>query len=908
MEHLVSLTQIEGNLRRTASNGLISLLNREQLEQLAYKYFGIKDEYGNIIGYQCPYSGKIYTDYKDIVLEHIIPVNSKGGTVLFNCIPTSKEVNGANQKGAKHLISWWNNSKFWGKEAPIRLEKIVNYMLDAYNLVFEQHTIEEIESSYLEIDTDNSILDEEDNITYSEQKESQTLRKQAKENGIHSYLGFILDCINTLERHNIDITEIKNKLKSLEDKHIFEDIEKYQLYQNIIQKLIISRIGEDNRSYLTYALNFDIKKLMDSIKSNDPEVIYNEINRRLQNIERLLKENNLSVIEYFKSLRDISDIDIFYKNTDEITSDEIKVFLENVKIGKDTKIEIFIKMLNQGNSKILTTRNDLTLEGYPSIKLDQFWQRYKNKIKSILFEKLKDNPQYDVARITILTFYEAESYEELILKQKNKQEQFDISLDTKIEIFVKMLNQGNSKMLTAGNDLTLEGYSSIKLAKFWSRYQDKIKPFIFEKLKEDSTYDVARQTILSYYGVNSYDELITKQNLTTDEMIQIFIEMLNQGNNKILKRGNDLTLEGYPNVKLANFWHGHQDKIKPFLFEKLKEDSTYDVARQTILSYYGVNSYDELITKQSLTTDEMIQIFIEMLNQRNSKILTRDNDLTLEGYPNVKLAKFWNRHYQRILTLLFETLEDNPTYNVARQTIFDKYKVHTYDELIVEQKKRREQNELTLDTKIDIFINMLNNGNNKILKQGNIQTLEGYPNVKLANFWPTYQDKIKSLLFETLKDDLEYDIARQTVLKYFGVGSYEELEFIKQNNLHLRILCFIKMLNNGNKEILKTHNSECFDSYLSVPVGTFWRTEKNREIIIQTLFVKLKDNTSYETARKLILENLKIKKIEEYYEKIEIEIKKMKDNKKIKKQLEETIKLVDETYKLLDNEDQRKRA
>ena len=56
MSHLVSYKQIEGNLRRTADNGLISLLNQKQLEDLSYKYFGIKDEYGNIIGYQCPYS------------------------------------------------------------------------------------------------------------------------------------------------------------------------------------------------------------------------------------------------------------------------------------------------------------------------------------------------------------------------------------------------------------------------------------------------------------------------------------------------------------------------------------------------------------------------------------------------------------------------------------------------------------------------------------------------------------------------------------------------------------------------------------------------------------------------------------------------------------------------------------
>ena len=121
-------------------------------------------------GYQCPYSGKVYTNYEDIVLEHIIPVISKGGTVLFNCIPTSKEVNGSDQKGAKHLITWWIKSKYWDKDAPSRLEKIVNYMLDGYNSVFEEYTVEEIESSYQNIESDENVLQEEDEVKVDKRK------------------------------------------------------------------------------------------------------------------------------------------------------------------------------------------------------------------------------------------------------------------------------------------------------------------------------------------------------------------------------------------------------------------------------------------------------------------------------------------------------------------------------------------------------------------------------------------------------------------------------------------------------------------------------------------------------------------------------------------------------------------
>ena len=47
---LITSNQIESNLRRSAQKGYVSLLNHEQLENLVLKYFGVKDNYGNIIG------------------------------------------------------------------------------------------------------------------------------------------------------------------------------------------------------------------------------------------------------------------------------------------------------------------------------------------------------------------------------------------------------------------------------------------------------------------------------------------------------------------------------------------------------------------------------------------------------------------------------------------------------------------------------------------------------------------------------------------------------------------------------------------------------------------------------------------------------------------------------------------
>ena len=326
---LISDSQINGNLKRTASKGLISLLDKNRLHNLAWKYFGAKDEFGNTIGYMCPYSGKIIHSPNDIVLEHIIPVYSNGGTVLFNCIPTSSEVNKLSEKGAKHLISWWKNSAYWDTTAPTRLESIVNYMLDAYDIVFKEYTLDEVEESYLNIEGINNDIGNNSDLSVDERKESKELKEQARGNGITSYLGFILDCINELERNNINIENIRNRLQSLSDKNIFKDVNKYEMYQNIIQRVIKESLSNDNNKYLTYSLNIDIKKLMNFINLDNENDIYSEIRNRISYIINILNQNNISLIDYYDNLRDIEDIDILYKDINSLSEEDINNFIAN---------------------------------------------------------------------------------------------------------------------------------------------------------------------------------------------------------------------------------------------------------------------------------------------------------------------------------------------------------------------------------------------------------------------------------------------------------------------------------------------------------------------------------------------------------------------------------------------------
>ena len=104
LENLIGYKQVDGNLRRTADRGLVSELYRKQMNALALKYFGV-DKDGNytenkdeIVSYRCPYSGELIKDLSTAHLEHILPVSSNGGTVLFNCIPILNKVNLSKKK------------------------------------------------------------------------------------------------------------------------------------------------------------------------------------------------------------------------------------------------------------------------------------------------------------------------------------------------------------------------------------------------------------------------------------------------------------------------------------------------------------------------------------------------------------------------------------------------------------------------------------------------------------------------------------------------------------------------------------------------------------------------------------------------------------------------------------------
>ena len=626
---LISDTQIYDNLRRASKKGLISLINKNQLINLALKYFGVYDDNHTLIGYTCPYSGRLITDFSELDLEHIIPISSNGGTALFNCIPASKEVNGFKEKSNKNLIEWWTNSKYWDSDAPKRLKKLVNYILDGYEIVFKEYTAEEVETSYLSMNINDNILKEDDDLTIGKSKK----KKINKERKIQSYLGFLNQCITQLNNYNIDTNQISDKIKSLEANNIFQDIDRYTLFQNILQKCIKERINENDRSYLRYTLNLDIMKLMKSISSSNKDEIYNEISNRLINIETLLKENNLSLIDYFESLTELSDNNIIYKNISEISDNNINLFIKEIKVVFSSKVNIFIEMLNDGNSNILSAKNNETFKGHPNIPIGVFWRNNRDFIVS----RLKDS--------------------DTVAKKLISEWDFSNDLDARTKIFIEMLNDGNSNILMTKNSDTFKGHPNIPIGQFWYKNRDSK----VSKLKDSDT--IAKQLIREWNFSNDLDA-----------RTKVFIEMLNEGNSDILNSRNNESFKGHPNIPIGYFWKSNHN----FILSKLKDSDT--VAKQLINEWYF-----------SKDLEARTNVFIDMLNEGNSDILNSRNNETFKWHPNIPIGYFWSHNRKLILSRLFEKLKDDNSHDLARQTVLSYYKVNSIEEYYQMQEAKKKK-------------------------------------------------------------------------------------------------------------------------------------------------------------------------------------------------------------------------
>src|SRR5574344_2213290 len=342
--NIVTKTDIYGNLRRARISGNIALLEVEDINALAIKHYGILDSNNKLIGYQCPYSGAIITDPKDLVFEHIISISCGGGTVLFNCIPSSKMVNNKDEKGTKDLLAWWleespQKSKYFSQD---RLEALIDYILEAYDIVFAKYTVEDLERSYT-----NLSAEEDQRLEENVQKNGNKTEKQffdftkqsikadkdkeiAKRIGTINYLAFIERLIEHISDSSKKFT-YKTRLKELEARGVFDNIERISLVQKALTKVIKGfPLSDRNESYLTYLSYIDLAALDKSLKElTTSDELEDEIKGRLFNIDKILLNNNMSIISFFE---DASNKEIFYKKTNDITKEEIESFIQSINM------------------------------------------------------------------------------------------------------------------------------------------------------------------------------------------------------------------------------------------------------------------------------------------------------------------------------------------------------------------------------------------------------------------------------------------------------------------------------------------------------------------------------------------------------------------------------------------------
>ena len=386
------------NLRRTEEKGLLSRLSLEDLLSLSLKHFGIYEN-GKLVGYTCPYSGKVITNVDDLVIEHIIPVSAGGGTVPFNCVIASDEVNNYSQKGQKHLLHWWISSSYWDKNAVNRLQKLVEYMFEGYDIFLNNAKTHMLHASLNKVEENNNL----ENYVYT--KEEQTIRNnQANETGFVTYNDFINDCINILEENGIDVTLYRKKLNDLISSDVFGTIEKTSNVQNILKQVIRDKFNcEDNRE-LTYLMYIDCIEISKSLPDNyNNQQIYNLLLNRVNHIENILSEYNVGIESYFENIGNLKNG--YLLAVDNITNDEIKDVIENITLCTNDMLNHIFDWYGKNVGNL---GRDNQYEAQLNSAIQKLWQVDSKKAKffhtrltSEQLKRLNDSNDFRIKRIYI---------------------------------------------------------------------------------------------------------------------------------------------------------------------------------------------------------------------------------------------------------------------------------------------------------------------------------------------------------------------------------------------------------------------------------------------------------------------------------------------------------------------------
>ena len=766
LENLISYSQVDGNLRRTADRGLISELYRRQMNSLALKYFGV-DSDGNytenkedIVAYRCPYSGEIISDLSTAHLEHILPVSSNGGTVLFNCIPILDKVN-LSKRDEANLLVWWQEQNYFNYD---RLERLIQYMLEAYTLAFKEPTEDEL------YDYDNSIVD--DDYIENDDLSIDLNDKVSKKLNIHiqqniTYYQLISSLINELSK-NRDVSKYSSQLNNLKEQNTFGNIDELEKVINVVQTVFKEALSEDSKRYLSYSLKIDMNKLLKSFATNNYEY---EFRARLNYIINILKDNNKEILDYFESIQDIEENNILYYNNP--TKEQINNFINNLKISYETKIEVFIKMLsnskytsyiNRGpdSNNIFSQYNEVSFEGYEHINglnINQLWNNNSNKIIETIYLQKKE-----LERKENRTQQDNEKLSELNLALKAIDD-YDVANKTnpqrRIEVFIKMLSNSkytsyingvpdSNNIFHSNNKLSFEGYEHINglnTHHFWNTNSNKIIETIYLQKKElerkenrtQQDNEKLSELNLALKAIDDYD-FANKKN--TQRRIEVFIKMLSNSkytsyingdpdNNNIFLSDNKVGFEGYEHINGLNtslFWTNNSNKIIETIYLQRKElerkeNKTQQDDEKLSELNLALKAIDDYNFAKKVNIQRRIEVFIKMLSNSkytsyinggpdSNNIFRTKNKVSFEGYEHINGLNtyyFWSSNSNKfIIPLLFYNkiydkknksyINSNLDYSLSK---YDSARSAVMEYLNYNRRKKKKPEFKTIDEYID---------------------------------------------------------------------------------------------------------------------------------------------------------------------------------------------------------------
>ena len=817
VENLISYNQVDGNLRRTADRGLISVLYRKQMNALALKYFGV-DSNGNytenkedIVAYRCPYSGEIISDLSTAHLEHILPVSSNGGTVLFNCIPILDKVNLSKHDEA-NLLVWWQEQNYFNYD---RLEKLIQYMLEAYTLAFKEPNEEELYDYDNSLNSDDYIENDDLSIDLKDKTSSKT-NTNIKEN--ITYYQLINDLINELSK-NRDVSNYNFQLNNLKEQNTFGNIDELEKVIHAVQTIFKEVIGENSKRYLSYSLNIDMNKLLSSLKTKDYE---SEIRVRLSFIIELIKDNNKEINDYFESFADIEEENILYKYNPH--QEDIIYFLNSIRISHKSKIRIFIEMLSNpkytnyvngtfDENNIFVRNNKVPFEGYEHIQglnTSYFWTDNSDKIiETIYIQKNelenKESRTQDEEQKLIKLNKALKAIDDYNFVNKNNPKY-------RIEKFIEMLSNpkytnyvnglpDSNNIFSNCNEVSFEGYEHIQglnTSHFWIRYSDIIIQTINTlknnlEGKDEKTQDEEQKLIKLNKALKAIDDYNFVNKNNPKYRIEKFIEMLSNpkytnyvngtfdGNN-IFAQNNKFLFEGYEHIQglnTSNFWISNSDKIIQTINTlknnlEGKDEKTHEEEQKLIKLNGVLKAIDDYNFVNKNNPKYRIEKFIEMLSNPKytnyvngtfdgNNIFSLKNKIPFEGYEHIQglnTSNFWAHNSDKIIQTI-NTLKNNleskdeKTHEEEQKLIKLNRALKAIDDYNFVNKKNPKYRiekfiEMLSNSKYTNYINGTFDGNN-IFAQNNKVLFEGYEHIQGLNtslFWKANSIKhIIPLLF-----------------------------------------------------------------------------------------------------------------------------------------------------------------